>query len=133
MLTYIFQKYFHDLFQSSLNVITLSWLKMKTSKVTCLKKPWNKYLKKHEFWPRKTFKNHLIYLKDLEISLNIVRECIRCVSGFQMTYRTCSYEQYSLLYMYINHTLTSLWWQGYVRVCLQTQSILGFLKVIPPP
>ena len=107
---------FHELLQPSLNVIILSWLKMKISKVI----PWNKYLKKHEFCPGKTFKNHLIYLKDLEISLNIVWECIRCVSGFQMTYRTCSYEQYSLLYMYINHTLTSLWWQGYVRVCLQT-------------
>ena len=40
---------------------------------------------------------------------------------FQMTYRTCSYDYYSLLHIYVNHTLKNDWWQGYFGVCLQTK------------
>ena len=31
----------------------------------------------------------------------MVSECILCVLGFPMTYRACSNDSYSLLYMYI--------------------------------
>ena len=34
----------------------------------------------------------------------IISECIVCIMGFQMTYRMCSYNYYSLIHIYIIHT-----------------------------
>ena len=126
MLTYTFQKYFHDLFQLNLISLHFSDWKWKLWRSNVSRNLLINVLKRW-FIPKKAFKDHLIYLKDLKLSLNTVSECILCVLGFQMTYRTCSEGPYSLLHMYINHTLKSRWWQGYVRVCLQGRlQTLGF-------
>ena len=117
----------------SMSLFYLDWTwNLRRSRISRnLLESWNKYRKKHEFCFQKSLKNHLIYFKDLNVSLNIVWECILCVMGFQMTYRTCSYESYSLLCMYINHTLKSCWWRSYVRVCLKTKERgpNGFMRV----
>ena len=91
----------------------------------------NEYLKKYEFFPEKVLKNYLIWFKDLKISLNMVSECILCVPGFPMTYRTCSNDVSDVSI----HTLKSGWWQDYFRVCFQTldqelnfQNNLHFLR-----
>ena len=82
----------------SMSLFYLDWTwNLRRSRISRnLLESWNKYLKKHEFCPpknsQKALKNHLIYFKDLNVSLNIVWECILSVMGFQMTYRTCSYE-----------------------------------------
>jgi len=54
-------------------------------------------------------KKYLILVNYLKIVLNINSECILCVMGFQMTYRTCSHDYYSLLNIYSNHTLKNDW------------------------
>ena len=95
----IFKNIFMTYYKSvSMSLFYLDWTwNLRRSRISRnLLENWNKYLKKHEFCPpknaQKTLKNHLIYIKDSNVSLNIVWECILCVMGFQMTYRTCSYE-----------------------------------------
>ena len=86
---------------------------------------WNQYLRKFEICRKNPLKNRLIYFKHLKIVLNMISECILCITGFQMTYRTRSYNYYALIHIYIIHTSKNDWWQGYFRVCFQTNGSSG--------
>ena len=83
----------------SMSLFYLDWTwNLRRSRISRnLLESWNKYLtvKNMNFVPpnsQKLLNYHLISFKDLNVSLNIVWECILCVMGFQMTYPTCSYE-----------------------------------------
>ena len=57
------------------------------------------------------------------VHIYVIHRYVLCIMIFQMMYRTCSYDYYSLLHIYVNHTLKNDWWQGYFGVCLQTRII----------
>ena len=80
---------FHAILSTLMLLVHLDW-KWNLWRSSVSRNLKNEYLKKYEFFPEKVLKNYLIWFKDLEIPLNMVSECILCVPGFPMTYRTCS-------------------------------------------